>query len=101
MKSVKKAVSFVAFFMMFFLFAMNVSAASGWSTGGYTKTENGVYILTEKYHSSSVGTVIKSIPIDTRNGFTISFDLVKVWSLTLYQKRRSMLFLFSKSADFL
>ena len=93
MKSVKKAVSFAAFFMMFFLFAMNVSAASGWSTGGDTKTENGVYILTEKYHTSSVGTVIKNIPIDTRNGFTISFDYwVGDWS---NQRREGFQLLFA------
>lgn len=74
MKTTKNIISFTTFFIIVFLFTMNVSAASGWSTGGYTKTGNGVYVLTEKYHTSQVGTVIKDVPVDTRSGFSISFD---------------------------
>ncbi len=65
--------SFFLFLLFILTFRLEAQAAS-WSTAGDASVyEDGSIMLTERA-TCQAGGYLKTVPIDTRNGFTVSFD---------------------------
>lgn len=67
---------YIGRFLLFFLLlmiALPVSAQSGWELQWGSQNSDGSITLTESKTNDS-GSYVKSAPVDTRKGFTLSFD---------------------------
>ena len=69
----------------FVLTSTPVSAATGWTVqGDAVKTKDGIQ-LTETVSSNQIGVYSKNVPINPKDGFTISFDY---WMGDVYKRAR-------------
>lgn len=75
----KKKLQTLFFSILFVLlltstFNTQVIATPSWSIENNAAYSKGVVTLTEDFGTSQIGGYLNSVPLDTRNGFTISFD---------------------------
>lgn len=70
----KRKLTLSGFLLLFFVMIFSVHGlAASWVTSGTAVYSNGVCTLTESEYKAA-GMLAYSAPLDTRNGFTISFD---------------------------
>jgi len=80
----------VLFVSMFWIFSETALAANGWTLEEAAYEDNGTYVLTSGTRSKEVGAYLKTVPLDTRQSFEVSFRFYE--GDVLSRPREGMLF---------